>query len=132
GTPSAAAAGLGPWLTFAPAVTLTGPAALSGSGEGGTVLTGALDLNGFTPTLSSGRGLTLAGRVTGAGGLRIVGGVTLSGDNDFTGPTALEYGNVEITSDHGLGATGPGNGTTGQGSVVLTGSLTVAEGVALI
>src|SRR5205085_12574100 len=55
---------------------------------------------------------TFNGPVHGPGGL--TGGMTLAGDNDFTGPVDAT-GLVVVTSDHGLGAA---DGTAATGTVV--------------
>lgn len=53
-------------------------------------------------------GVTLSGDITGAGGLTVRAGtsVTLSGSNDYTGPTHIESGILRISSNDAL------NGTT--------------------
>ncbi|MEX2170842.1 MAG: autotransporter-associated beta strand repeat-containing protein [Pirellulales bacterium] len=77
-------------------------------GSGGNIL-GPIELvssstlrnslgSGFEPTL-------LAGRISGAGALNLVGDFTLSGDNSYSGETILASGNVivAVTSATGLG-----------------------------
>lgn len=56
---------------------------------------------------------TISAQILGTQGFRKTSGgkLTLSGNNLYTGVTTLSDGNMTITSDNALGATGAGNGT---------------------
>jgi len=87
---------------------------------------------GFTTLRSTGGGVfTLSGNITGAGGIYIDASgntVELTGNNTYTGPTRIFFGNLRINSDANLGNGGAldmGSSTT-EG-VILTGNWTTSR-----
>jgi len=82
---------------------------------------GVLTLNGATPTITVGNGLStsITARISGASGLTKSGNgtLTLSGANDYTGVTAITAGTLRAGSGTALGG--------------LTGGTTVASGATL-
>ncbi|WZB63382.1 autotransporter-associated beta strand repeat-containing protein [Achromobacter xylosoxidans] len=76
-------------------------------GDGG--LTGSIlgdVVNDGTLVLNRAGALTLAGNISGAGGLRQIGAgaVTLAGDNSYGGGTELRAGALQVSRDANLGA----------------------------
>ena len=76
-------------------------------GDGG--LTGSIlgdVVNDGTLVLNCAGALTLAGNISGAGGLRQIGAgaVTLAGDNSYGGGTELRAGALQVSRDANLGA----------------------------
>ena len=85
-------------------------------GDGG--LTGSIlgdVVNDGTLVLNRAGALTLAGHISGAGGLRQIGAgtVTLTGDNSYGGGTELRAGALQVSRDANLGAA--------SGALVFTG-----------
>ncbi|QHE90867.1 transporter [Pandoraea fibrosis] len=76
--------------------------------------------NGVTLGVSGASPVTLSGNVTGNGGLSLNNpqGVTLDGNNSFTGGTTVTGGSVSVTSPTGLGT---GGLTLSQGTVTTQG-----------
>jgi autotransporter-associated beta strand protein len=76
-------------------------------------LNGPLNLNGYGLTLGGAGTIRMAGSISGAGGLikTSSGGLSLSGNNSYTGITDIRSGTLEVSSNDALGATGSGNDT---------------------
>ncbi|HEV7403502.1 MAG TPA: autotransporter-associated beta strand repeat-containing protein [Chthoniobacteraceae bacterium] len=106
-------------------LTYTGAAPLS--------LARGLDIkSGVFGVTNSGGDLTLAGNVTGSGGLILTGGtgrITLGGANNYTGPTLLAGGTVQFGSDAALG-TGGAIDFQG-GTALLSGNWTTAREISV-
>ena len=71
--------------------------------------------------------------IGGAGGVTMngPGGITLSAENTFTGPTLLHFGYTNVTSNHGLGTVG-GAATLDRGSTLtFIGSIQTDEPITL-
>ncbi len=74
---------------------------------------GDINLNGFTPSFNLQFPVTVAGLISGAGGLQKkgLGALTLN-DNTYTGPTDIQQGTLIANTSQALGADGAQNGTT--------------------
>lgn len=81
-------------------------------------LSGAVNLNGFTLSTNGTGVIVLNGTVSGAGGitqtaggLTLTSGLTLNGNNTYTGLTDVRSGTLTLGTSNALGATGTGNDT---------------------
>jgi autotransporter-associated beta strand protein len=119
---------------------LNGPVTISGGelqiGQGdayGSLGSGPVTNNA---NLSLNRGdavLNVANAIHGAGTLSVdgPGAVTISGANDYTGPTLLNSGIVYLTSSNGLGSTVNGTTVASGAQLYITANVNVAEGLTL-
>ena len=127
-------------LTIDVTNTLSGPVTISGGsiqvgnadafgslGSGVVTNNAALSFNRSDATLNVGN--TIHG--TGAVSVDGTGAITLSGNNDYTGATAINAGIVFLLNPNGLGATGSGTTVTNTAQLYVTANVVVAEGLTL-
>ncbi|HYE04472.1 MAG TPA: autotransporter-associated beta strand repeat-containing protein [Planctomycetota bacterium] len=122
-------------VAVAGSLALAGETHVDGSlnATGSSQWTGSVDLTAASTVRGSGA-LVLSGDVSGAGRLAtaITGGLTLSGNNTYSGETwILSGGTLTVASATALGATGSGTRAEDGGTLVLAG-VAVAEPLALI
>lgn len=94
-----------------PTFTTPGLGAINQNGSFGTVdVSRNLSLTGSAGTFTTLQGpsaaLKVSGNISGSAGLTILGGVTLTGTNTYTGPTQIAYGELSVNSDAALGNAG--------------------------
>lgn len=129
--------------------TFTGDTVIAGgtlqlgenSGSNGGNLSSANILNNGTLSVQGGPSRTLAGNISGTGGITrgtsFAYVLTLSGDNTYQGLTYLDQSHIRVTSNTALGATATGttvndgrilglDGTTENGNLMIAEPLTIA------
>ncbi|MDF1754814.1 MAG: autotransporter-associated beta strand repeat-containing protein [Verrucomicrobiales bacterium] len=109
------------------------------TGSGDQIVLGGFDGSHSTPvTLTlggNGSSTTIAGIISGTGGLTKIGNgsLTLSGSNTYEGATLIDDGTVTISNDNALGT--PGGGTSinqvNDARLQLSGNITIAEEITL-
>lgn len=122
-------------ITFTDATTASNNLTISGA----NILT--LDRTSGTPIINvtqAGRTLTISSQISGADGLQKNGAgiLSLSGSNDYTGPTIIQGGILDISNNTALGATSGNTTIAATGSnngprLTLGGNLNSAENLSI-
>ena len=101
--------------------------------SGSLFLSGTINTNGQTLTVDGTGNTFLTGVISGAGSLvkNGPGTLELENTNDYTGPTTVNAGFLEITASQALGATSAAVAVNSGATLLLAGSITVANPLTL-
>jgi autotransporter-associated beta strand protein len=124
-------------LTIDVSNNLSGPVTISGgtvqvgnNDSVGSLGSGVVTNNGTVSIARADAALNFGNAIHGSGSLSFdgLGSVTLSGNSDYTGASAVNAGIVFLTSSNGLGSANSGTAIANAAQVYITANVNVAEG----